>query len=56
MAFFEAAATLHLAQAVITAFGSTRRAGVGVEEDANIQALIAAGTTAVYALLNHSKS
>ena len=47
MAFFDAAATLELAQAVITAFGSTRRAGVAVEDDANIQSLIAAGTRAV---------
>lgn len=47
MAFFEAAGWLDLAQAVITAFGSTRRAGVAVEEDANIQSLVAAGTSAV---------
>jgi 2-isopropylmalate synthase len=31
----------------VTAFGSTRRAGVAVEEDANIQALVAADTPAV---------
>jgi len=47
MAFFERAAGLRLKQAVVTAFGSTRRAGVAVEDDANIQALVAARTPAV---------
>ena len=47
MAFFERAPDLRLERAVVTAFGSTRRAGTTAEEDANIQALIAAGTPAV---------
>jgi 2-isopropylmalate synthase len=47
MAFFERASELHLGQAVVTAFGSTRRADTLVEQDANIQALIAANTPAV---------
>jgi 2-isopropylmalate synthase len=47
MAFFERASDLRLDQAVVTAFGSTRRAGTAVERDANIQALIAAETPAV---------
>jgi 2-isopropylmalate synthase len=47
MAFFERAPELRLERAVVTAFGSTRRAGNTVEEDANIQALITAGTSAV---------
>lgn len=47
MAFFERASDLRLDQAVVTAFGSTRRAGTAVEQDANIQALIAAETPAV---------
>jgi 2-isopropylmalate synthase len=47
MAFFERVPELHLGQAVVTAFGSTRRAGSGAADDANIQALIATGTQAV---------
>jgi len=47
MAFFERVSELDLEQAVITAFGSTRRADMAVEEDPNIQALIAADTAAV---------
>jgi 2-isopropylmalate synthase len=47
MAFFERASELELAQAVVTAFGSTRRAGATVEGDPNIQALVTAGTAAV---------
>ena len=47
MAFFQLASALRLEQAMVTAFGSTRRAGVAVEEDANLQALVAAGTRAV---------
>jgi 2-isopropylmalate synthase len=47
IAFFERASELNLEQAVVVAFGSTRRAGVGVEEDASIQAMVAAGTSAV---------
>jgi len=46
-AFFTAARELHLSQAVITAFGSTRRADTDVAEDANIAALVHAGTQAV---------
>ncbi|UCC62870.1 MAG: citramalate synthase [Anaerolineae bacterium] len=46
-AFFERVPELCLAQAVVTAFGSTRRAGLAVEDDANIQALLAAGTRVV---------
>jgi 2-isopropylmalate synthase len=45
--FFERASELKLEQAVVTAFGSTRRADTSVEEDANIQALIAADTATV---------
>jgi 2-isopropylmalate synthase len=47
IAFFQRARGLHLQRAVVTAFGSTRRAGAGVDEDANIRALIAADTPAV---------
>jgi 2-isopropylmalate synthase len=47
MAFFERVAELHLAQARVTAFGSTRRAGTSAADDANIQALVATGTPAV---------
>lgn len=47
MAFFERASELHLAQSTLVAFGSTRRAGVAVEQDANLQALVAANTPAV---------
>ena len=42
MAFFERAPELELEQAKVVAFGSTRRAGVTTEADANIQALVAA--------------
>jgi 2-isopropylmalate synthase len=47
LAFFEQASELRLGRAVVTAFGSTRRAGVKVKDDANIQALVAAKTPAV---------
>jgi 2-isopropylmalate synthase len=47
MVFFERAPELELEQAVVVAFGSTRRTGVAVEEDANIGALVAANTPAV---------
>jgi 2-isopropylmalate synthase len=47
LAFFEHASELSLEQAVVTAFGSTRRANTRVENDANIEALIAANTAAV---------
>ncbi|HIC94015.1 MAG TPA: citramalate synthase, partial [Anaerolineae bacterium] len=45
--FFARARELRLRQAVITAFGSTRRAGVPVEEDAQIRALLEADTETV---------
>jgi 2-isopropylmalate synthase len=47
MAFFERVPGLRLEQAIVTAFGSTRRAGVAVQEDTNVQALVAAKTPAV---------
>jgi len=47
MAFFERAPDLDLKQATVVAFGSTRRAGVAVAEDASIQAMVAARTAAV---------
>ena len=47
MAFFERVSELRLEKAIVTAFGSTRRADTAVEKDANIQALIAADTPAV---------
>ncbi len=47
IAFFEHCSELGLERAVIVAFGSTRRAGMKVENDANIQALVAAETPAV---------
>jgi 2-isopropylmalate synthase len=47
MAFFEQAPRLRLEQAIVVSFGSTRRAGVAVEDDVNIQALVAADTPAV---------
>ncbi|MBU0703182.1 MAG: citramalate synthase [Chloroflexi bacterium] len=47
MAFFERAPELKLEQAVITAFGSTRRADATVEQDASIHAMVAAGTPTV---------
>jgi len=47
MAFFERAPDLDLKQATVVAFGSTRRAGAAVAEDASIQAMVAARTAAV---------
>jgi len=47
MAFFARAQDLPLRQAIITAFGSTRRADEAVEEDNNIRSLVTAGTRAV---------
>jgi 2-isopropylmalate synthase len=47
MAFFERVLERPLDHAIVTAFGSTRRAGTAAEDDANIQALIAARTPAV---------
>jgi len=45
--FFARARRLRLRQAVVTAFGSTRRAGVPVEDDPNIRALLEAETRTV---------
>ena len=45
--FFEQASELQLRQAILTAFGSTRRAGTVVEDDVGIHEVIAAGTPAV---------
>jgi 2-isopropylmalate synthase len=47
MAFFRRLPELRLQQATVTAFGSTCRAGVAAEEDANLRALLAANTQAV---------
>jgi 2-isopropylmalate synthase len=45
--FFEQARSLSLQNATLSAFGSTRRANTRPEEDANLQALLAAETPAV---------
>lgn len=45
--FFERAANLAMRRATLVAFGSTRRKGVSVQEDANCCALLAAKTPAV---------
>ncbi len=45
--YFQRVRSLPLHNARLAAFGSTRRAGVGVEEDANIKALLAADTPCV---------
>ena len=47
MAFFEKAVDLNLEHAKIASFGSTRRAGTSVEEDSQIQLLLAANTPVV---------
>jgi 2-isopropylmalate synthase len=47
MAFFERVSELRLERAIVTAFGSTRRAGTTAEKDSNIRALTTAGTPAV---------
>ncbi len=47
MAFFERVSELRLERAIVTAFGSTRRAGTTAEKDTNIRALTTAGTPAV---------
>src|SRR5512140_2698179 len=44
--FFRRAPELKLKQAKLTAFGSTRRTGTTAASDANMQALVAAGTPA----------
>jgi 2-isopropylmalate synthase len=46
-AYFERVQELDLKQARITAFGSTCRVGTQPEEDANIQAMLAAGTDTI---------
>ena len=45
--FFTRAATLKLANARIIAFGATRKVGVRVTDDTNIQSLLKAGTVAI---------
>ena len=45
--FFKEVAAVSFQNAVLTAFGSTRRKGVSCEEDANLAALVGAGTEAV---------
>ena len=45
--YFQRVRSLSLSNARIAAFGSTRRAGIRVEDDGNIQALLAAETPAV---------
>jgi 2-isopropylmalate synthase len=47
VAYFERVQDLELKQARITAFGSTCRVGTRAQDDANIQALVAAGTPTV---------
>jgi len=46
-AFFERVAELPLRRAKVSAFGSTRRAHRAVEDDANVRALVSAGTPVV---------
>ena len=45
--FFEQARNLNLNNAVLTAFGATRKANITAEQDDNLQALLAAGTSVV---------
>ncbi len=45
--FFERAGKLKLSRAKLIAFGSTRRVGISVEDDANVRSLLRAGTDAV---------
>jgi 2-isopropylmalate synthase len=45
--FFARVGALRLAHARIIAFGSTRKVGVAVEDDANVQSLLKAGTSAI---------
>ena len=45
--FFQRVKKLELKYAKLTAFGSTRRAGIRVEEDANVQSILKADTPAV---------
>lgn len=45
--FFERVKKLKLENSVLIAFGSTRRAGIRVEDDANVNSLLQADTTAI---------
>jgi len=45
--FFARAAELKLTQAKIIAFGATRKVGIAVEADGNVQSLLRAGTAAI---------
>ena len=45
--FFERVKKIDLKYAKLTAFGSTRRAGIKVEHDTNVQSLLKAGTPAI---------
>ena len=45
--FFARAATLKLVHSKIIAFGATRKVGIRVSEDANLQSLLKAGTAAI---------
>ena len=45
--YFERVADLGLTHAQVTAFGSTRRTGIAVEDDANLTALLDAGTSVI---------
>jgi 2-isopropylmalate synthase len=45
--FFEQASRLKLKHSRLIAFGSTRKAGIPVEEDANVKSMLKAGTDAV---------
>lgn len=45
--FFTRAANLKLANARIIAFGATRKVGIPVEDDANVQSLLKANTSAI---------
>jgi len=45
--YFKRVADLGLTHAQVTAFGSTRRTGIAVEDDANLAALLNAGTSAI---------
>ncbi|MEA3239949.1 MAG: citramalate synthase [Candidatus Bipolaricaulota bacterium] len=47
MEFFDRVRQLQLQHAIVTAFGSTRRVGVAVEDDENIRALLSAGTKTI---------
>lgn len=45
--YFKRVADLQLTHAQVTAFGSTRRTGIAVEDDANLTALLDAGTSVI---------